>query len=209
MNLSDGGKNRLPMGDLGLAGLKTALTRLRLWRDGMRLDEARQVMWRTEQVVRQRSRIEQLCHENGIVVIYESKAHPIFNPTEVPTSSESHSLLTCLMKNWWRLAKKKAENLLDIRKIEQHYKGLQQEYLSRKGVDSPRFKKWFQRSRKATEYYARGGLEYLRDRDVRDLDLSTLPPATPRIPIRDFEALTKDAHELNWIVFQGKHFQHR
>jgi hypothetical protein len=84
MNLKDGGKNRHSMGVLGLAGLQTVLTGKGLWHDGMRRDEARDVLWRTNEVMQQRSRIEQLCFENGICVAYESKAHPIFNPTEVP-----------------------------------------------------------------------------------------------------------------------------
>jgi hypothetical protein len=104
------------------------------------------------------------------------------------------------------VAKKAAENLFNIREIEACYRRLQRQHLARDGVESPRFIKWFHRARMAAEYYARGGMEYLRDRNLPTLDLSSLPRAWKRTPIRGFDTLAKDAHALNWVVFQGKHF---
>lgn len=83
MNLHDGGKNRRPMDGIGLKGLKSTLIEVNLWRDGMTLKEARDILWKWDVVKAQMSRIEKLCAENGIVLVYESKAHPGFNPGEV------------------------------------------------------------------------------------------------------------------------------
>lgn len=84
MNLADGGKNRKPMKGIGLLGLRSVLKSRGLWHDGMTLAEAQQIMWAQSDVIAQKSRIEQLCNDSGILVIYQSKAHPDFNAVEVP-----------------------------------------------------------------------------------------------------------------------------
>ncbi len=83
MNLKDGGKNRLPMRVIGRKGCRRVLEDLGQWRDKMTVQEARDVLWQWEEVTKQMTRIEQLCYDNGIVLMYQSKAHPVFNPTEV------------------------------------------------------------------------------------------------------------------------------
>lgn len=93
MNLSDGGKNRKPAHSIGLSGCRSVLEKLGRWRDGMQLKECRLILWQWSEVLAQMSRLEQLCHNNGIILVYESKAHPGFNPTEVRLSSE----ITCVL----------------------------------------------------------------------------------------------------------------
>lgn len=83
MNLSDGGKNRRPMRGIHLLGLRSVLESRGLWRDGMSLSEARRLMWQQRDVMAQKTRIEKICNEAGIIVHYQSKAHPDFNATEV------------------------------------------------------------------------------------------------------------------------------
>lgn len=83
MNLSDGGKNRREMRDIGLLGCKSVLEKLGKWKEGMHLPEARHLLYQWDSVINQMTRIEALCYEHGIVLIYQSKAHPLFNPTEV------------------------------------------------------------------------------------------------------------------------------
>ena len=51
MNLSDGGKNRPRMKGIEYRGFKSALSQRGLWREGMRLDEARDIMWDQPDVV--------------------------------------------------------------------------------------------------------------------------------------------------------------
>lgn len=83
MNLSDGGKNRVPMREIGLKGCQSVLQDLGLWKDGMKLKDARDLLWKWDHVTAQMSRLEKLCHDNGVILIYQSKAHPQFNSTEV------------------------------------------------------------------------------------------------------------------------------
>jgi len=83
MNLSDGGVNRPAMRTIGMKGLQTVLTERKLWHEKMSLNEARDIMWEQPDVVAQRTIIEQLCYDNRIVCLYQSKAHPVFNAVEV------------------------------------------------------------------------------------------------------------------------------
>lgn len=83
MNLKDGGKKRLAMDGVGLKGCQSVLEELGLWRKNMSLHEAREILWQWDVVKAQMSRIEKMCFDNQIIVLYESKAHPGFNPGEV------------------------------------------------------------------------------------------------------------------------------
>jgi hypothetical protein len=84
MNLMDGGMHRQEMKGIGLRGLKHVLKQRGKWEKNMSLDKARDIMWEQPDVKAQLTRIEQLCFENGIVALYEPKAHPVLNkPPEV------------------------------------------------------------------------------------------------------------------------------
>lgn len=83
MNLMDGGKNRVAMRGIGMRGLRSVLQERHLWVEGMHLDEARKIMWEQEDVKAQKSRIEQLFYDHGMVLGYQSKAHPLMDPAEV------------------------------------------------------------------------------------------------------------------------------
>jgi len=83
MNLSDGGKNRSPMRGIGLLGLRSVLMNIGKWRDDMQLPEARAVLWQWPRVMEQMTRVEKLCYDNKIILLYQSKSHPPFNLTEV------------------------------------------------------------------------------------------------------------------------------
>ena len=83
MNLADGGKNRQPMRLIETQGCRSVLESRGRWRDGMHLNDARDELWCWAEVCKQKTIIEQLCNESGIVLLYETKSHPIFNPSEV------------------------------------------------------------------------------------------------------------------------------
>ena len=83
MNLSDGGKNRPSMTTIGFRGLESVLRQRGLWGLGLKLNETRDIMWSQPDVVAQMTRIEKLCFDHGIVLLYEPKAHPVFNAAEV------------------------------------------------------------------------------------------------------------------------------
>jgi hypothetical protein len=84
MNLSDEGKNRAPMKVIETQGCRSVLESRGKWRDGMKLTEAREVLWHWSEVCKQKTLIEEMCNEAGVVLLYEPKSHPIFNPSEVP-----------------------------------------------------------------------------------------------------------------------------
>lgn len=86
MNLSDGGKNRIPMRVVGFRGCRSVLESRGRWRDGMTLAEAREDLWLWKEVTSQKTIIEGLCNDAGIVLLYEPKSHPIFNAAEVLAS---------------------------------------------------------------------------------------------------------------------------
>ena len=83
MNLKDGGKNRSAMRVIGTKGCHTVLQELGLWIEGMSTTEAREALWKWKEVTGQMTRLEQLFYDSKIVLLYETKSHPIFNPTEV------------------------------------------------------------------------------------------------------------------------------
>jgi hypothetical protein len=83
MNMADGGKNRPAMRLIGTQGCKSVLQAHGKWRDGMKLAEARDILWQWKEVRSQKTIIEALCNEAGVILLYEPKAHPVFNPTEV------------------------------------------------------------------------------------------------------------------------------
>lgn len=83
MNLKDGGKNRPHMKGIGMRGLKTVLQQRGLWKEGMSLDDARDIMWSQPDVMSQMTRIERLYYDNGIVCLYVPKAHPVLSAVEV------------------------------------------------------------------------------------------------------------------------------
>ncbi len=95
MNMTDGGENRKPMRLIGTQGCRSVLESRGMWRDGMKLTDARDTLWHWKEVCKQKTIIEQLCNETGIVLIYEPKAHPVFNPSEVRTS--------CFPQSWFLL----------------------------------------------------------------------------------------------------------
>lgn len=214
MNLKDGGKNRKPMRDVGTRGLRSVLMEIGEWHDNMTRVDARAALWKWTKVVKQMSRIEQLCYEHGVVLVYQSKAHPIFNPTEV-TSHYYHLIPTYVMcklqlfnyfsAQWfWRKIKKLLENIFNLAEIRDRYVQLQRDNLSGSGSCAAQFKKWYKRASTFAQYYARGGQGYMRDRNLVDLDFSHLRSTWDAVPTRSFQQLSEYAHELNRVVFRGK-----
>jgi len=188
MNMTDGGKNRLPMRVIGLKGCRQVLQDLGHWREKMTLQEARNVLWQWEEVSKQMTRIEKLCYDHGVVLLYESKAHPVFNPTE----------------NWWRKSKHLTQNIFNFGELRDRYVELQGEHLSPSQAHYDQFAKWFLRAQTAGSYYARGGRKYLRDTDIKDLDFSELPRSWTHSPIRSFAQVSEVAHGINRILLRGK-----
>src|ERR1700733_4903977 len=74
--------HRAPKQVIGTRGYESMLTELGLWRDGMRRAEAQQLMWDSEPVRAQLTILEKLYRDNGIILLYEPKAHPIFSAIE-------------------------------------------------------------------------------------------------------------------------------
>jgi len=80
---------------IGLRGLRSFLEELGLWpEEGLRLAQAREVLGDQQFVKDKLTQIEQLCKDHNIVLLYEPKAHPFFQPVEVPrlSSGPSHTL---------------------------------------------------------------------------------------------------------------------
>jgi len=157
----------------------------------MKLEDARGVLWEWEEVTKQMICIERLCFDNGIVLLYESKAHLVFNPAE----------------NWWRKSKGLCQNIFNFAELRARYVELQVDHLDPSQAHCDQFKKWFIRSETAASYYARGGERYLRDRDLKDLYLSELPRHWVSTPIRSFEQLSEASHRINRIVLRGKYWR--
>jgi hypothetical protein len=72
---------------IGMLGLRSVLEHLGRWEEGLRLDAARHRLFAWDAVRDQLTRIEALCKQHGIVLVYNPKAHPFFNPIEVQISS--------------------------------------------------------------------------------------------------------------------------
>ena len=83
MNWTDGGKNRVSMQHIGTLGCVSVLKMYGMWSDDMNLTKAREILWKWNLVTDQMTRIEKLCYDRGVLLLYQSKAHPQFNATEV------------------------------------------------------------------------------------------------------------------------------
>jgi len=84
---------------------------------------------------------------------------------------------------------------------------LQEDHLSPSQAHCSQFEKWFMRADIAARYYSRGGQKYLRDSDLKDLDLSNLERDLHKTPIRSFEQVFELAHSMNRIVLRGKYWR--
>ena len=112
------------------------------------------------------------------------------------------------VQNWWRKAKTITIDSFKFAVLRDRYCALQERFREGTEAGKEEFNKYFARTRSFANYYARGGLGWMRERDLARVDFSTLPRTVKRYPISTFEDLSKKAHELNWIVFQGKHYVH-
>lgn len=210
MNLSDGGKNRRQMRGIGFQGLRSVLMNIDKWHNGMHLPEARAALWRWPPVTEQMTRLEKLCHDHKIILLYQSKSHPPFNLTEVNIIC---AIIIMIISNnpclqyWWRKSKRKLLNSFSLAEIRATYTALQEQYRSGSEAAKTQFAKWRARVEIFASYYARGGEGYLRDFEIDNLDMTHLKRKWPVTPITSFEQLSRRAHELNWMVFRGKHLE--
>ncbi len=183
MNLSDGGANRASMDGIGKKGLQAVLSENGQWEDGMRLAEARTRMWASKKVRAQLCQVEKLGLEFGIIVIFNPKAHPWL----------------AFVEQLWRWSKDKLQNLLQMSEISRKYSGLMEDFMDGTDWAVAKCQKWFNLSLKYVEYYSRGGVNIVKDRDMRAMDLSKMNRLTPRPKFRS---------RANFILLRGKHYEH-
>lgn len=105
------------------------------------------------------------------------------------------------------MSKAETDNVFDSKEKRDLYIALRARYLAGSADGSKVFDKYFARVDKCASYYARGGLEYLRDRDVAGLRFSNLRLVPAMTHFTDFEDLSQKAHTLNWILIRGKHYK--
>ncbi len=192
MNLSDGGANRVSMDGIGKKGLQTVLSENGQWVDGMRLAEARSRMWASKKVRDQRCQVENLGLEFGIIVIFNPKAHPWL----------------AFVEQLWRWSKDKIQNLLQMSEIAKKYIELMEDFMDGTDWAVAKCQKWFNLSLKYVEYYSRGGVNIVKDRDMRVMDLSKMNRLTPRPKFRSRDEAMRATHEANFILLRGKHYEH-
>lgn len=190
MNLSDGGKNRVLMAGIGLKGLKTVLSEHNQWEEGMSLAQARDKMWASEMVRQQRSELEALGRRYGVIVLYNSKAHPWF----------------AFVERFWRWIKMRLQNLFTLELIRSEYTRLIGEMMEGAPYPKQKFQKWFNLALKYTEYYARGGLSMKREAEMSKMEIEKVGRLRPNKKFRSREELAQAVHNLNFIAFRGKHY---
>jgi hypothetical protein len=191
MNLSDGGENRVEMDVIGNKGLRSVLTDMARWKAGMRLQEARELLWSSSLVQSQLTMIEEICRENGIILIYNAKAHPWF----------------AMIEKLWRWLKYQLENLLSLSEINKKYDDLIENMMSEDPVCRKKCEKWFTITLKYVQYYACGGTKVVRERDMRHLDLTDIGDPVPRARYSSFENMLITTHDANWIAICGKRYK--
>jgi hypothetical protein len=191
MNVSDGGKNRVEMNLIGLRGLRSVLEEHGRWKEGMLADEARSVLWKSKMVQSQMTEVEEICRNYGVVLLYNSKAHPWL----------------AMIEQYWRWLKKDLMDLLSIKQIQEKHLQLVDIMMSGSLEAKSRCEKWFSRSLKYTKYYACGGLDVVRAREMEHLDLDSLGPSVARARFSSFEEMTNEAHDANWIAICGKRYE--
>jgi hypothetical protein len=191
MNLSDGGANRVPMNGIGLKGLRSVLEESGKWVGHMGKAEAETLLWSSNLVRSQLTEVESICKENGIVCLYNCKAHPWLAPIE----------------KFWRLTKSRLENLFDFSQLRSEYLSIVSQSLRREFELVSRSERWFNLSLKYAEYYARGGTEIVREFEMKRLDLSSMPPPKARYRFKDISTMFEDAHNTNWILIRGRKWE--
>lgn len=67
-----------------------------------------------------------------------------------------------------------------------------------------RIHKWFDRCYKYMEWYARGGLGYIRDSQFRSLKFEDLPHPLRTHRLGSYDEVKSQARALNWNLKQGK-----
>lgn len=191
MNLSDGGKNRQAMHVIGMKGLRTVLQENGRWRDGMDKSEAMDEVFQWRVVRDQLNRVEELCFSHGVIVIFNSKSHPWL----------------AMIEKLWRYVKNKVEDLMDLALIRNEYNATISAMQYGTPLAEAKCTKWWNRVCVYSEYYARGGTDIIRDSLVDSLDLSKFPHPAPKYRFLNIDTLRSDAHKMNWIVRQGKHYK--
>lgn len=191
MNVSDGGKNRVEMNLIGLRGIRSVLEEHGRWKEGMLADEARSVLWKSKMVQSQMTEVEGICRNFGVVLLYNCKAHPWL----------------AMIEQYWRWLKKDLMDLLSIKQIQEKHLQLVDIMMSGSLEAKSRCEKWFSRSLKYTKYYACGGLDVVRAREMEHLDLDSLGPSVARARFSSFEEMTNEAHDANWIAICGKRYE--
>lgn len=104
----------------------------------------------------------------------------------------------------WRYIKSRLQNLLDLAVIRQRYGEIIASLMAPDDELLGRIGKWFNLSRKYIEYYARGGIDFLREASMRALDLQAVGQAPHSRLIGSVASESTQAHELNWLLLQGK-----
>jgi len=106
MNLSDEGKNRRAMDDIDLLGCQSVLEKLGRWH-GQRLPEARQELFHWDRVVNQKTVLEKMCYDAGVLLIYNAKYCPEWQPIEkvwleskMPLHEEQYMEMAAVKKAW-------------------------------------------------------------------------------------------------------------
>jgi hypothetical protein len=190
MNLMDGGKNRVAMDGIDMKGLRTVLSEHNQWSDSMTLADAKEKLWASKMVRDQLSQVERLAEEFGIIVVYNPKAHPWL----------------CFIEKLWRWIKFKLQNLLSLTQIRARYEELIEDFMIGSAFARAKCNKWFELSKKYLEYYSRGGLDIVRECDMKKLDLTTMPRARPKAKFNTLDKAAQSVHAANFILFRGKHY---
>jgi len=188
MNKSDGGKNRVPMKRIGEQGLEKVLRELREWKEGMTVAEARERLWEWRAIAAQQTLLEELCSRHGVILLYNPKAHPQFSPIE----------------RLWRYLKYRTDGLFDLGAMIEVYHRQMAAFIGPNQELLGRVHKWFDRCYKYMEWYARGGLGYIRDSQFRLLEFDELPRPLRTSRLGSYEEVKSQARALNWDLKQGK-----
>jgi len=99
------------------------------------------------------------------------------------------------------------ENIFDLSQKRDRYVALREGLFTNSPEGLKHFSKYFAKVDEFASYYARGGTEYLRDKDYGHFDYSGLRRIPKRTTFKSFEDLSQKAHALNWILIRGKHYK--
>lgn len=195
MNASDGGKNRVSMDSIGIAGLRRVLAAMGKDADAdqLHVEDLRRLLWESDVVRAQLTAAEAKAAEYGVILIYTPKSPPRFS----------------ICEPFFRWQKRQLQNLFEVDLIRNKISETDSSFLisNINITNKAHLTKWLKNSLKYAEYFAKGGDENVRENDMTKVDLNKvghhLPPL---ILVRNSQELSYYIHESNWVLIRGKHY---